>query len=372
MEDETEDLDLPEDLEDVEVIYSDGEYDENDEMDEINNTEDVVVNDMSKYTFTKHNKSVFTVDISPNQQCVVTGSEDDSAYVWNLNTREVLFECTGHKDSITEACFNHDGQYVATGDMSGMVQVWHVDDNKLVWCNEGDDLEWMCWHPLTNVLIIGCRSGDIYIWQVPQSNCKVLPSHGCATSCGKVLPDGKKLVSGYEDGQIKLWDIKAATTIWQLSEPCSAGIISLDMNSDGTLLAVAPTSQLILLNDGRVIGNLHSNTNKDVEAILMSSEIGVLVTGALSGELCVWDLGKHMLRHQARIESSVTVIKWGRDGKVFVGATDGAIYLCDVRSGTLLNTFTGHKKDILDIAIPKSGQYILSSSDDCTVKIFDV
>ena len=33
---------------------------------------------------------------------------------------------TGHKDSVTFASFSHDAQYVATGDMSGLIKVWKV------------------------------------------------------------------------------------------------------------------------------------------------------------------------------------------------------------------------------------------------------
>ncbi|KAK9876742.1 hypothetical protein WA026_014980 [Henosepilachna vigintioctopunctata] len=368
MDDENSDLELPNDLDDVEVIYSDGEEDDVEETSEIK--------DISKYSFEKHTKSVFSIDISRDEQFMVSGGEDDTAYVWNLNTRDVVFECTGHNDSVVEVRFNHDGQYVATADMSGMIQVWSVRDHKLIWCNEGDDLQWLQWHSQANILVSGFKSGDIYIWQVPQSNCKVLPSHGFGSGCGKILPDGKRLVSGYMDGQIKLWDIKSSSTIWQLSELCSAGITSLDINTDGTLLIVAPTSELFLLSNGKKIANLQSHSEEseepDVEFTLISSELGVVVTGALSGELCVWDLGKHILRHQARIESSVTLLKWGKDGKVFVGATDGVIYVCDVRNGTLIKTLTGHEHAILDIVVPSSGDYIISASDDTTVKIFDV
>lgn len=41
--------------------------------------------------------SVFWCDIHPkDNSCCVTGGEDDRAFIWNLNTGEVLFECKNH------------------------------------------------------------------------------------------------------------------------------------------------------------------------------------------------------------------------------------------------------------------------------------
>lgn len=197
MDGEHEEFVLPEDLQDVEVIYySDNEVDDeiNDDNEEDNQYEEV--EDVSKYTFSKHEKSVFAVDVSPDGKLVVTGGEDDIAYVWDFETKETVITCNGHKDSVTHVGFNRDGKYVFTADMSGVIQVWNVSNRNLAWSMEMEDLEWMQWHPITNVLIGGFNSGDIYMWQVPKGYCKSLPSHGCASSCGKILPDGMRLAAG--------------------------------------------------------------------------------------------------------------------------------------------------------------------------------
>ena len=52
----------------------------------------------------------------------------------------ILFS-QGHKDSVTCTAFNHDGKFVATGDMSGFIIVWDVATKKEVWSFEATDLE---------------------------------------------------------------------------------------------------------------------------------------------------------------------------------------------------------------------------------------
>nr|CAI5850925.1 unnamed protein product [Callosobruchus analis] len=373
-----DDLDIPDDeLEDIEVIYSDGEGDFEEQpaenMIEDANEEEIEaeVIDLSILTFSKHTKSVFCSDVSSNGQLAVTGGEDDIAYIWDINSGDVLVECTGHKDSVTEASFNYDGQYVVTGDMAGMIQVWSVEQKKLVWCFEGDDMEWLFWHSKANVLLCGCHSGDVYVWHIPEGKCKVLPSaHNASATCAKLLPNGKQLLVGYEDGNLQLWNIKETTAEWNNSQFTT--VTSLDINEEGTLAVVAPSSTIVKLADGKVTATLLPNEETEIEVATFNKETGVVATGSLSGQLCVWEVGKQALRHQARIECSVTVLKWGPGAKIFVGATDGAVYVCDVKTGLLLETLTGHKADVLSISVLNDGKRILTTSDDGTAKVFNV
>lgn len=369
------DEDIPDNLEDIEVIYSDGEDDEQhieyipDDITDGEEVFDTEVVDLAVLTFSKHTKSVFCSDLSNDGQLALTGGEDDMAYLWNTNTAEVIFECTGHKDSVTEVCFNHDNQYIATGDMSGMIQVWSPRELKLVWCFEGDDMEWLCWHSLANVLLCGCHSGDIYVWQIPQGNCKVLAAvSDSPVSCAKILPNGKQLLAGYEDGQVRLWNLKESQVVWSCSH--SHTTTNIDINKDGSLAIISPASTIIKLSDGKIISTLLADGENEIESALFSNELGMVVTGSISGHLCVWDLRKQVLRHQAKIESAVTVLKWGSLNSIFIGAADGAVYVCDVKNYNLLETLTGHRTDILSISVFKEGDKILTTSDDGTAKIF--
>ncbi|XP_018329365.1 angio-associated migratory cell protein [Agrilus planipennis] len=371
--------------EEIEVLYFDDEDEEEsndvieEDVDEFENIPfeepeefQTEVVDLSKYTFTRHGQSVFSSSLSKDGKIAVTGGEDDSAFVWILETGDVIIECTGHKDSVTEVLFNHDDQYVATGDMGGLIQVWSIIEKKLIWCYEVDDLEWLLWHPISNVLFCGTKSGDIYLWQVPSGTCKILPSHGVASTCAKLLPDGKRLISGYSDGKLKLWDIKTVSSEWQLSDISDAPLTSLSLSSDGNVCAIAPSGQVIKLQDGRIIGSILPDKEKDIEAVEFNNKLGLIATGSLSGRLCVWDIGKYTLRHEARIESSVTIMKWTVTDKVLVGAADGAIYVCDGKLGTLVETLTGHTAAILSLSISEDGSTVLTTSDDGTAKIFNI
>lgn len=168
------DFDLPDDLADsVEIEYLDDEEIHNlDE--ELNNEENMededLPEDKSIRTFSKHEQSVFCVNFNSTNTLAACGGQDDMAYIWDIASGDLVLECTGHKDSVTQVKFSHDDKYLVTGDMSGILQVWDVIEKKLIWCYEGSVLEWLTWHHSAHVLIVGTNTGDIYMFQIPQVN----------------------------------------------------------------------------------------------------------------------------------------------------------------------------------------------------------
>ncbi|ENN77373.1 angio-associated migratory cell protein [Dendroctonus ponderosae] len=368
--------DLPEDLEDVEVIYLDGEDEDIDDDYFVSDSQEpeqieAEVIDVSKLTFHKHGKSVFGSDVSKNQQLVVTGGEDDMAYVWDSASGEVLFECTGHKDSVVEVGFNHDDTYVVTGDMAGLIQVWSLSERKLVWCYEGDDMEWLMWHPVLNVLYCGCQSGFIYIWHIPSELSKILPApSNVAVTCGKVMPNSKQLLCGYADGEIRLWDITTSSVVWVNRD--SSSVNSLDISNDGALAIAAPSAVVIKLTDGKTVRKALSEGKTEIEVAMFDNQLGVIVTGSLTGRLCVWQLGTYALRHEIDIEVPVTLLRRGPEDQVIVGTTEGVIYTCNIKTGALYQALTGHRADILSITTFQDRKRVVTTSDDGTAKIFEL
>ena len=297
-------------------------------------------------------------------------------------------EISGHKDSVTFAEFSNNGKYFVTADMSGTVQVWTASDYSLKWNFDFSDIEWLSWHPVAIVLFIGTVDGDIYM-TVPSGDCKILPGSGQKTTAGCVLPNGKQLFAGYENGNLVLWDLKTTAQLFCLKgdhghedtvncvASCSSSSLLVSGSYDAKVKVIHASNGKILtsFDAGFPHGN-EDGESTSVECVSFSNDTLYVLSGSLSGVLAVWDISAQRLRHECRHPIGAGVTKLALDPSVvyhvFTGALDGVIRLWDIRSGECLKQWCGHRDAILDFKITKDGQKIASASDDGTVKIFEV
>ncbi|XP_015181937.1 PREDICTED: angio-associated migratory cell protein [Polistes dominula] len=381
-------------MDEEEVIYNEDVIEVID-PDSLNNEEAIKIDpekEDATLVFTGHKSgSVFCGFLSKAGKIAVTGSEEDKAYVWDTTTGEIILNCTDHKDSIIFAEFNFDETYLATGDMSGIIQLWRLSDKSMIWNYNMGDATWMKWHMAANVLIAGSVNGEIFMWKVPDGDCKVLQGFGNRTEAGVILPDGKRLAVGYEDGTIRVFDLKSNNMISTIPSNVghNAAITALDCYIDNNLIlsaAVDGKTILSMAHTGKIISilqDLNSEQENDMEdsdrnwvetvAFCKDPTFQVAATGSLNGEIFIWDIPKQMLRHKIEQEGGISKILWkGTTSLLFSGGLDGILRCFDARNGLCLHLFTGHSKDILDLHISEEGQIVLTTSDDFTARIFDI
>lgn len=46
------------------------------------------------------------------------------------------------------------------------------------------------WHTVANILLAGSVDGEIYMWKIPDGDCKVFQGYGCRAETGSIFPDG--------------------------------------------------------------------------------------------------------------------------------------------------------------------------------------
>uniref|UniRef100_A0A182PAX4 Uncharacterized protein n=1 Tax=Anopheles epiroticus TaxID=199890 RepID=A0A182PAX4_9DIPT len=337
--------------------------------------------DDARLTFSKHTSSVFCCDLHPTEELAVTGGEDDKAYVWSTRTGEVVHEVTNHGDSVVAVGFSYDGVFVATGDMAGYIQVFKVSQGyRKVWELTVGDIGWMRWHMGAHVLMAGCESGEVYVWRIPSGDCKVLPGNDIGTEAAELTHDGKKLLVGYQNGQVKLWDLKLGTPILEVDSTVghkgNVTTVAVDQESQ-LFMTGCEDGSLCLMGPNGVLAQLEQPNPNPIEAVLIDYpgfEIKVAASGTLDGKLTIWDAARQTRRVVCEDDDPVGIIKllWLKDYIICAGTVDGLIKGWDFRSGAKRFVLEGHKNIIQSIAYDKQRNVILSTSEDGTAKIYDV
>ena len=122
---------------------------------------------------------------------VVTGSEDERSFVWDITTNQQLAEVEGHKDTVTAVGFHPNFPLLATADMLGFVQVFSTETKELIWSHEsGQDLEVMFWHPMAEVVFAGLTNGDLCMLKVRTDELKCYSGGGNGVSSAVLTDNG--------------------------------------------------------------------------------------------------------------------------------------------------------------------------------------
>ncbi|XP_046426327.1 angio-associated migratory cell protein isoform X1 [Neodiprion fabricii] len=366
-----------------------------DSEEEAESYEEQPIKDDAAYVFRNHEGSIFCGALNKDGTLAATGGEDDKAYVWEVSSGRVVLNCTGHSDSVTFTEFNHDGFYLATADMNGIIQVWKMSNRILIWDYNMGDMTWMRWHPMANILFAGASSGVLYMWKIPSGECKIFQSHGQRVEQGVIMRDGKRITVGYEDGTLRVFDLKSGAVLSTIS--CEFGhsstITALDCNSDNNLLISGGMDGKTILTTSqsgkvtRVLQDLKTNVSAGgdedaegnegnwVEAVSFCKdpEYPVAVSGTVNGQIFIWDIAKQMIRHEIQQSSGISKLVWHLNTTRFYSSgLDGVVRSFDARSGEELRSYMGHHADILDLVISRDGKTMLTTSDDSTARIFNI
>ncbi|XP_003742095.1 angio-associated migratory cell protein [Galendromus occidentalis] len=369
-----EDLELVEELDGGEAFHSgsddESESQDADTMDLDNRVVFQPSRDDSIRTLEGHTDAIFAVEVSASGQLLVSGGKDDRARLWDSTGQEVL-EFAPFKDSVIHVGFSKDEKFVMAADMAGKVQVYDVQSRGSVFEAEVDDITWTAWHPSAAALVAGTQDGSIWLWLIPHGHTKTLPSSGETTTSGTFLSDGKRIVAGYADGCLRLWDLKTCQALSTISKLHEGEILCVDVNSNG-VVATGGTDGLKFASviTGKSILSL--NEFEDcVESVKFSSNNSWLAAGSLDGSFVIWDVAAGRQRHRVQLgnESGICKLAWAGPDRVLVASLDGKTREYDARSGDLVRSWEGHTSNLLDLSV--AGTIFATSSEDRTVKIFD-
>ena len=98
-----------------------------------------------------------------------------------------------------------------------------------------------------------------------------------------------------------------------------------------------------------------------------------LVSGGLDSKVRCWNLKSRKLEGEIDLGSAISMISFHPTTcLVAVACDDGTIRLCDVEAKTIVRRFKGHKDRITDLQFSQDCRWLLSSSMDSTLRVWDV
>jgi WD40 repeat protein/transcriptional regulator with XRE-family HTH domain len=145
---------------------------------------------------------------------LVGGGEDGHVYVWDAKGGRLLQRLSGHQGDVISVAFSPDGTQLASGgdsQDSGELFVWDARSGERMSSLQGltGAVYAVVWHPVERLLITGDSDGRLCWWDLPSCACvRVREAHQGVVQALKVSPDGRRLASCGDDGDIHIWELE--------------------------------------------------------------------------------------------------------------------------------------------------------------------
>lgn len=234
--------------------------------------------------------------------------------------------------------------------------------------------------PDGNGLVTGTEDGSVKIWdwRVPQTRVTFEPRLEGNIWAVDVSPDGSTLVAACDNSTVQIYDLKTNQPAFVLPHPTS--VKTAVFRPDGKILATGDRAAAIQLWDFTnpipiPDPNLLQGQVGTVHALAYSPDSQLLASASSDGRVRLWEgADKKVKRPLTDDTGPVYALAFSPDRSVPRLATagwDGLIRIWNPRTGAKLHMLKGHEADVWGLAFGAGGKILASTGSDGTIRIWD-
>lgn len=344
-----------------------------------------------------HSDNLLAVAYSADGRLALTGSEDQTARLWDTTTGKEIRRFAGHDGPIRSVAFSVDARYVLTGSVDSTARLWETATASEVrrFAHPGVVTSTV-FSPQGQLFATGCSDGKARSWDVATGQCTATFSgHTDGVRAVAFSPDGARLLTGSDDQTSCVWNAKSQELVFRLAGH-TAPVTSVSFSPDGQMLLTGSfdaTARTWDAQSGRQLRLLQ--LHRKVFSAAFSPDGRQIVTGnegfPFRGEepaerhhtvrLWTTDTGQ-MVRSFRDSGSSAVSVAFAPSGQqvlvgaagntTFFGAIDGRSQIWDTATGTELRVFQGQGVAAVEcLTFSADGRWLLMGGDDGIARLWD-
>ncbi|HEY9697182.1 MAG TPA: DnaJ domain-containing protein [Trichocoleus sp.] len=277
--------------------------------------------------------AINSLAIGRSRSLLVSGGEDHTVNLWNLQTYKQIGSLAGHTAPVLSVCLSEDGKLLASGSQDYSIKLWHIETGSLL---------------------------------------KTFTGHTAAVGSVVISPDRQILLSGSADRTVQAWHLGSGKLL-QTFIGHTASVHAVAISPNGKLFASGSADQSIRLwemRTGQFLGAFNQRTSP-VLCLAINPNSKTLAAGEADGTVKLWDLQTGQLLHRIQgQQGSIQAVAFHPKEQTIASSGNGTIQIWHLTSGKLLNTLSAHQDRVTSLAFSADGSLLISSSRDQTMKVW--
>lgn len=361
-----------------------------------------------------HTRPINCVAFDPNGDRFLTGCWDSCIRIFNMVSRTRIAVLRGHKNSVRSVSYSSNGLYISSSSIDGEIKLWNSKTGINIGNLKGHSMpvNSLMFSPDSPFLITGSSDHRCKVWSGSIGKLvHVIKSDQSIpiTSVCFYKKNGQYIAAGYHSGEIKIYETLNGSLTFEAKlhnvsvirlKFTECGNYLISTANDGSIKVVLFTRNENCVLIGELIGNKKPVSGLDVNLN------NIVVTGSEDSILNIYDLNKitsyydeqytdeyldtHGLKplkikpltispttSQTAHKSPITACSFNSEGYKFASSDKNAsiiiwkLFHFDFSCEELLTINSAHMDWITDLQFSNTSEYILTSSNDYTLKIWN-
>lgn len=340
--------------------------------------------DLISTVFTQPFGNVLSIDFSPNGEWLATGDVSGQVRLWQVSDGQPYRTWEGHSFWTKTVRFSPDGTRLASGSYDFLVKLWDIQTGQCLRELSGHQnvVMALAWS-LDGRVLISVDWCTVKLWEVATGQClEELETGAQAMNTHIAYHPTQDIFALCLDGQIQLWTLDVHEVSLKENRRCIRTLVGhtglafyAAWHPDGRWLATASHDQTVKVWDtqtGECLVTLQGND--PMWTVLWMPDQRTLASTSSQGLLQLWDTetGKCVRVMRAHNSTIWALISHPTRPFVATGSEEQNVKFWSTETWDCLKTLQGYDNGILTLALSPDGQTLAVGAQDQTVRCWNL